>query len=138
MKILDESGCGIGGSEIGETEEKSLALCPKKSDQARVLRPANLDLSTLVVASPLAAAGWESSKALSKLAVAVHLVMEGPYFDSHHQPEAFWVPIHSSKLDRFLGPKYAARAMRVLADLGVIEINSRYSSGKFPKSYRLT
>lgn len=48
-----------------------------------------------------------------------------------------WISIHSSKWESVLGANYS-RILKSLVERGRVEINPRYSTDRFPKSYRLS
>ncbi len=48
----------------------------------------------------------------------------------------YWINIHSKELEKKLGREYR-HIMEGLQTRGIIEINDRYSTGRFTKSYRL-
>lgn len=136
MKSLSEGVCLVVSPQKGPKggREEPPPLCYELNELSVILlSPKGLDFDVLHQSGQLA--GWESRRLQVKLAYVVHLIIAGAQKDSRLQN--FFVPIQAVTLQRLLGSAYAAPALRALQSAGVVECNRRYSSGRFPKSYRL-
>lgn len=66
----------------------------------------------------------------------VHTIL----FSSLRSKQSFngYVNLKGNIIQKFLGEAYASHVINQLVNSGVIEVNKKYSSGNFSKSYRLT
>ena len=69
-------------------------------------------------------------------ALALEYLYERTLYSGEFQ-KGFWISIHASLWEQVLGRDYT-KTLAALSKRGVIDINPRYSKGRFPKSYRLS
>ena len=132
--ILDNVGLTVFLAELGSSE-KAWTMVSTTTSEVEMLDQNPLVAFPATIALPPGKEGDAVGPFLSYLEVLTSLTEE-------RRAQRHWINIHWSKLRQLLGRDYAPK-LKKLEEMGIIEINHRYSTGElssdgqaFTKSFR--